>query len=47
MGVLSDQSYPAGKHEVNIDVLKLSSGNYLYTLKAGDFSDSGEINVIR
>jgi hypothetical protein len=47
IGVFSDQSYPAGKHEVNIDVSKLSSGSYIYTLKAGDFSDSGKINIIR
>jgi hypothetical protein len=47
MEVYSDQLYPAGKHEVNIDVSKLSSGSYLYILKAGDFSDSGKINIIR
>jgi hypothetical protein len=47
IGAFSDQSYPAGKHEVNIDVSKLSSGSYIYTLKAGDFSSSGKINIIR
>jgi len=47
VGLFPDQSYPAGKHQVNIDVSKFSSGCYLYTFKAGNFSYSGKINVIR
>jgi len=38
---------PAGKHSVRFDAKDLNSGLYFYQIKAGDFSQSKKMILIR
>jgi hypothetical protein len=35
----------AGRHEVRFDASELSSGNYVYTLRAGSFTQSFKMTL--
>jgi hypothetical protein len=47
VGIITDQSYQAGKHEVKCNIRNLSPGSYIVKFKAGDFQTSGKVTVIR
>jgi hypothetical protein len=44
---LVNGSKEAGNYEVNFDALKLVSGLYVYTLRAGSFSESKKMILIK
>jgi hypothetical protein len=44
---LVNEQMPAGKHSVRFDATDLSSGIYFYQIKAGDFSQSKKMILIR
>jgi len=46
-GIITDQSYQAGKHEVKCNISNLSPGSYIVKFKAGDFQTAGKLTVIR
>lgn len=47
VGIITDQSYQAGKHEVKCNISNLSPGSYIIKFKAGDFQTTGKLTVIR
>jgi hypothetical protein len=47
LGTLTDQSYPAGNHELKCNISNLSPGSYIVKLMAGDFQTTGKLTVIR
>jgi hypothetical protein len=46
-GIITNQNYPSGKHQLKYNVSNLSPGTYIYTFKSGDFLTSGKFTVIR
>jgi hypothetical protein len=46
-GIITDQNYPSGKHQLKSNVSNLSPGSYICTFKAGDILTSGKLTVIR
>jgi photosystem II stability/assembly factor-like uncharacterized protein len=46
MEVVNEQK-PAGNHSAQVDAYNLASGVYFYTMKAGDFSDSRKMILIK
>jgi len=47
ISVISGGSYNQGEHKVTVDVSTLPEGTYLYSFKAGDFTTSGRITVLK
>ena len=47
VATLVNESKPAGDYEVNFDASQLAPGNYYYQLRAGSFSDTKKLIVIR
>ena len=47
VGIITDQSYQAGKHEIKCNISNLSPGSYIVKLMAGDFQTTGKLTVIR
>jgi hypothetical protein len=46
-GIITDQNYPSGKHQLKSNITNLSPGSYICTFKSGDFLTSGKLTVIR
>jgi uncharacterized delta-60 repeat protein len=46
-GLITDQNYPSGKHQLKYNVSTLSPGCYICTFKAGDLLTSKKLVVIR
>jgi uncharacterized delta-60 repeat protein len=46
-GIITDQNYSSGKHQLKCNVSNLASGSYICTFKAGDFLTSEKLTVIR
>jgi hypothetical protein len=47
VATLVNEYKPAGNYEVEFDALKLSSGIYFYKLKAGDFSETKKMILLK
>jgi len=46
-GIITDQVYSPGRHEVRADVSSLPEGIYIYKLQAGEFAGTGKIAIVR
>ncbi|MDP4281313.1 MAG: hypothetical protein Q8867_04110 [Bacteroidota bacterium] len=46
-GILIDEFFTAGKHLLNINISKYSSGGYLYFLNSGYQSTTGKLYIVR
>lgn len=46
-GIITDQYYQPGKHQLNCNITNLSPGSYLSIYKAGDVFKTGKLTVIR
>jgi len=44
---LVNEKMSAGRHEVNFEASNLSSGMYLYRMKAGSFVETGQMTVVK
>ena len=44
---LTRKKYPAGKHTISFDIRHISSGVYLYTIKAGKYSKTKKMVVMK
>ncbi len=47
VAVLVNKEQPSGKYEINFDASSLSSGVYLYNLKAGNYSETKKMVVLK
>ena len=45
--LINDQSYTSGSHEIEFNAGNLSSGTYFYQLKAGDFTETKKMLLIK
>lgn len=47
IAVLVDKEIPAGMHQINFNASSLSNGVYFYNLKAGDFSETKMLLILK
>ena len=47
VATLVNEEKPAGTYEIDFDASKLSSGVYLYELRAGDFVDMKKMILLK
>ncbi len=44
---IAEGSYEAGRHEVSFDAGDMATGTYIYRIRAGSFTDSGQMMLIK
>lgn len=47
IGIVTDQTYPGGKHVINHRVSFLPSGTYLYSFSSESYSSTGKFSIIK
>lgn len=45
--VLTDETYEPGDHKIEVDIMDLPAGNYIYQMKSGFFKDSKKLAIIK